>query len=120
MDTAQELAQLFARELTRLIQQIDAFTDETTLWRIAPGVSNSAGNLALHLEGNLREYIGRQLGNIAYTRRRELEFSSSNVGKEQLKRQLGEVGELVPRVISSLSPAALDAIYPEVVLQRPL
>jgi hypothetical protein len=28
-----------------------------------PEVRNAAGNLALHLEGNLREYVGHQLGN---------------------------------------------------------
>ena len=64
-----ELAALYKRDLTRVIQEVQAFPDEASLWRIAPGVTNSAGNLVLHLEGNLREYIGRQLGGVAYTRR---------------------------------------------------
>ena len=41
-----------------------------------PGVINPAGNLALHIEGNLREFVGRQLGQLTYKRNRELEFSS--------------------------------------------
>ena len=59
---ATELAALFARDLRRLQQQLDAFPDDATVWATAPGVTNSAATLALHLEGNLREYIGRQLG----------------------------------------------------------
>ena len=120
MDTAQELAQLYARDLTRLLQELDAFPDETSLWTCLPGIRNSAGNLMLHLEGNLREYIGRLLGHVAYVRQRDLEFSTGNVAKEELTRRLGEVRELVPQVLSSLSPEALDAIYPEVVLERSL
>jgi hypothetical protein len=63
-----------ARDLTRLLRQIEAWRDEKTLWRILPGVTISAGNLVLHIEGN-REYIGRQLGGIPYTRQREREFT---------------------------------------------
>ena len=56
-----ELAALFARDLKRLIQELGAFPDTSSLWQTVPGVTNAAGTLALHLEGNLREYIGRQL-----------------------------------------------------------
>ena len=50
-----ELAALFARDLERLIQELEAFPDSASVWQIAPGVTNAAGTLALHLEGNLRE-----------------------------------------------------------------
>ena len=59
MNLVDELAALFRRDLTRLIQQLDAFPNDQVVWQCAPGVTNSAGNLVLHLEGNLREYIGR-------------------------------------------------------------
>ena len=68
-----ELAALFRRDLTRLIQQLQTFPEGPALYQQAPGVANSAGNLALHLEGNLREFIGRQLGDVPYQRRREQE-----------------------------------------------
>lgn len=67
---APELAALYARDLTRLVQEISAFRDTVTLWQTRAGITNSAGNLALHLEGNLREFIGRQLGKVDYTRDR--------------------------------------------------
>ncbi len=68
MSIAGGLAALFTRDLTRLIQELQAFPSDDILWQRAPGVKNSAGNLVLHLEGNLREFIGRQLGHVAYIR----------------------------------------------------
>jgi hypothetical protein len=66
MSTTRDLAALFRRDLSSLIRQIDAFPNDEALWQTVPGVTNSAGNLALHIEGNLREYIGRQLGKLVW------------------------------------------------------
>ena len=65
-----ELAALYTRDLTRLVQELEAFPDTETLWQTRAGITNSAGNLALHLEGNLRQFIGRLLGQLDYTRDR--------------------------------------------------
>ena len=115
-----ELAALFARDLKRLVQELSAFPDDSSLWQIAPGVTNSAGTLALHLEGNLREYIGRQLGGAAYTRDRPLEFSKRGVAKKDLVACTEAVRELVARVLIPLSEQQLSAIYPEQVLGVPI
>ena len=64
MSTAGDLAFLFSRDLTKLGQQIGAFPNDEMLWETFPGVLNPAGNLALHIEGNLREFVGRQLGQL--------------------------------------------------------
>jgi uncharacterized damage-inducible protein DinB len=117
---ASELAALYARDLTRLIQELRAFPDTATIWQTTPGVSNSAGTLALHLEGNLREYVGRQLGQIAYTRQRPLEFSARGVEQAELIARLEAVQEMVPRVIAALSDPQLEADYPEAVLGKPV
>jgi hypothetical protein len=108
-----ELAALYARDLARLRQELRAFPDTASVWKTAPGVTNAAGTLALHLEGNLREYIGRQLGHIAYTRQRPVEFSARGVEQAELIARLEEVHEMVPRVVGSLSHGQLDATYPE-------
>jgi uncharacterized damage-inducible protein DinB len=120
MSLSSELALLYARDLKRLIQEIQAFPDDQTLWQVLPGVTNPAGNLALHLEGNLREYIGRQLGGTAYTRQRPLEFSSKNLPGAEIAAHLTEVLELVPRVVAGLSEEQLDAPYPEQVYKTPM
>jgi hypothetical protein len=120
MSLAKNLALLFRRDLSRLIQQIDAFPDDETLWRNLPGITNSAGNLVLHLEGNLREYIGRQIGGLPYQRTRPLEFSSTGLPKEQLKARIGELRDAIPTVIGGLSSDQLQREYPEQVLEIPL
>lgn len=115
-----DLAALYARDLIRLRQEVEAFPDTETLWRTAPGVTNVAGTLALHLEGNLREFVGRQLGQIAYTRNRPLEFSARGVERDEILARLEGVGEMVPRVIAGLSADVLQANYPEEVYGAPL
>jgi hypothetical protein len=117
---ASELAALFARDLTRLIQELNAFPDTASVWKTAPGVSNAAGTLALHLEGGLRHFIGWHLGKIEYKRDRPLEFSARGVEQAELIMRLEAVKEMVPRVIEGLSEAQLDADFPEVVLDKPL
>lgn len=111
-----ELAALFKRDLTRLIQQLQTFPEGQALWQQAPGVTNSAGNLAQHLEGNLREFIGRQLGDVPYQRRREQEFAAKGAAASELIERLEGVAELVPRVVASLSEEALAAPYPSTVV----
>jgi len=120
MTIAGGLAALFSRDLQRLIQELQAFPDDESLWRRAPGVKNSAGNLVLHLEGNLREYVGRQLGNVAYTRVRDQEFELGGISRKELVRRMEAVKELVVQVVARLTDGDLAAIHPEQVLQIPL
>jgi len=111
-----DLAALFRRDLEKVIQQLRTFPEGPALWQLAPGVTNCAGNLALHLEGNLREFIGRQLGDVPYQRRREQEFATKGVRASELITRLEEVAELIPRVVSSLSDEVLAAPYPSQVV----
>ena len=117
---ATELAALFARDLHRLRQELQAFPDDAAVWATAPGVTNSAGSLTLHLEGNLREYVGRQLGGRAYFRNRPAEFSIRNVPLETLVTRAAELLRDIPPVIGALTVAGLDAAYPEAVFGAPL
>jgi uncharacterized damage-inducible protein DinB len=110
---ATELSALYARDLTRLVQEISAFPDTATLWQTRAGITNSAGNLALHLEGNLREFIGRQLGKVDYTRDRPREFTDSGLEQEELFERLAAVREVIPRVIAHLTADELEAPFPE-------
>ena len=117
MSTANDLASLFRRDLTRLRQQIEAFPNDEALWQTRPGVINPAGNLALHIEGNLREYVGRQLGNLPYNRNRELEFSLRGVSRYEVGTRTEELSRSIPSVIQGLSSEQLEMEYPEVVLE---
>ena len=94
------LPTLFARDLARLIQELTAFPDTASVWKTAPGVSNAAGTLALHLEGGLRHFIGWQLGKIEYKRDRPLEFSARGVERAELIARLEAVKASIPPVIA--------------------
>jgi len=115
-----ELAALYARDLTRLVQELSAFPDTATLWQTRAGITNSAGNLALHLEGNLREFIGRLLGQIDYQRDRPREFSDSGIEKAELIARLTAVRDEIPPVIAGLTFEQLDADFPQVYVGRTL
>jgi hypothetical protein len=120
MALTDHLAMLFARDLGRLYQQIEAFPDDESLWKTLPGITNSAGNLALHLEGNLREYIGRQLGHVSYQRERPLEFGTKGIGRAELAVRITDLKDMIPAVVGALSFEELAAQYPEVVLEKAL
>jgi len=108
-----ELAALYTRDLTRLVQELEAFPDTATLWQTRAGVTNSAGNLALHLEGNLREFVGRLIGKIDYARDRPREFSDSGMEQAELIARLTAVRDQIPAVIAALTADQLDNDFPQ-------
>jgi hypothetical protein len=115
MSLSAEIAALYRRDLPKLGQQLDGF-DDAQLWTVVSGITNSAGNLLLHLNGNLREYIGRQLGGVAYVRDRPHEFAASDVPRAGLAADLAALPALVTGVLESVSDAQWDEPFPEQVL----
>lgn len=69
------LKALFERDLDKLIHEIESYQNESNIWITDKEISNSAGNLCLHLMGNINTYIGATIGGTNYVRNRELEFS---------------------------------------------
>ena len=63
------LTMLFERDLDKLIKEVSLYSNEAIMWIAEEQISNSAGNLAIHLVGNLQHYIGATLGNTGYARR---------------------------------------------------
>jgi hypothetical protein len=118
MSFSSELAALYRRDLVKLAMQLRAFPSDESLWEVPPGggIANSGGNLALHLEGNLREYIGRQLGGVEYVRTRDREFGDKGLPVAQLAARIDSLADLIPGVVASLSADRLDETFPENVL----
>lgn len=112
----QSLLQLFQRDIQKLYKEIELYQEESKIWEILDGTSNSGGNLALHLVGNLNTYFGRNLGNTGYVRNRESEFGDKNIPKEMLLKSIGEVKQVVVKVLENLTDEKMKAIYPENVL----
>jgi len=120
MSITNELAALYSRDLAKLSKQIESFPNDELLWQTLPGVINSAGNLALHIEGNLSEFVGRQLGGLPYQRNRDLEFSSKSGSRAELSTRLAKLREYTLGVIEALNADELEKEYPQVVLDRPM
>lgn len=107
------LMQLYVRELRQLQEELRLYRKEENIWRTDQQISNSAGNLTLHLVGNLNFFIGSVLGQTGYIRDRPAEFSMKNVSRQELIAQLSDTIIVVQRVFGTLTPAELNAIYPE-------
>lgn len=109
----ENLAVLFERDLHKMQTEINAYQEEHLLWQTLPGITNAGGNLCLHLLGNLQYYIGAVLGKHDYTRNRPLEFSSRDIPRAELNRQLDHVIQCIPEVIRSIPAEKLNSPYPE-------
>lgn len=103
---------LFERDLNKLITEIELYKNEENLWLVEKNISNSAGNLALHLVGNLNSFVGKELGNTDYIRNRELEFSDKNVPRSELIEAIKNTIKIVNDALSPLTEEDLKKDYP--------
>ncbi|MDZ7650423.1 MAG: hypothetical protein U5K54_26600 [Cytophagales bacterium] len=78
------LVTLFSRDLAKLKVELESYKTETEIWKVAGDITNSAGNLCLHLVGNLDTYIGATLGNSGYVRDRDAEFALKSILRAEL------------------------------------
>ena len=113
------LKSLFARDLQRLKNEIELYNEERNIWRIENEIANSAGNLCLHLVGNLRTYIGKEIGKTDYVRNRELEFSARDISKDELLTRIEETILIVNRSLDKVTPEELLMEFPILVLEKP-
>ena len=116
--TLESLKEIFSRDLQKLESEIALYDDEALLWKTAGEIQNSAGNLCLHLCGNLQHFIGAVLGGNGYVRNRDAEFSMKNIPKDQLLREISVTRLAVSRGLDGLSEADLLKDYPLPVLGK--
>lgn len=109
---AADLLLLVRRDLGCLAREVAAFPDDHTLWRALPGFTNSAGNLALHVAGNLRHFVGGVLGRSGYVRQRELEFAQREGTRATVIALLEVTTAEVEAALAGLTPEGLEAPYP--------
>lgn len=109
---SETLIKIFNRDLNKLKAEIESYTDEENLWVLTDGISNCAGNLCLHIIGNLNHFIGSVIGNTGYVRQRDLEFSLKHVPKEELIEQINKVSITVEKTLKALDVDDLQKDYP--------
>lgn len=109
---------LFARDLKRLRKEVELYNNENNLWRVEKNIANSAGNLCLHLIGNLNTYIGKEIGKKDYVRDRELEFSLKNVSRTELLDKIDETIQIINKSLDKLDESTLKNEYPILVFEE--
>lgn len=113
------LKELYRRDLERLKKEILAYQSEEALWEVTGEISNSGGNLCLHLIGNLNAYIGVGLAQSGYVRNRPLEFSDKHVPVAQMVADIDRTIEVVLAGLDKVEAEQLEGDYPLVIWQEP-
>ena len=106
------LMEIFERDLNKLVTEINLYRDENNLWVIKEGIGNSAGNLSLHLLGNLNHFIGATLGHTGYVRHRDDEFSLKNIPRQDIILNIGNCILTVKDTLGKLIPEDFEKDFP--------
>ena len=112
------LQKIFKRDLEKLKQEIVSYCDENNLWVVDKSITNSAGNLCLHLVGNLNTYIGAEIGKTGYVRDRDREFSQKNIPRDELVKMIEDTITVVANGLNKLKEEDLEKEYPLLVFKE--
>ena len=114
------LTDLYERDLAKLKEEIQAYSNEDDLWKVADGIPNSGGNLCLHICGNLKHFFGAVLGNSGYVRDRDAEFANKDVPRDQMLADIDVARHSVLSTLAELTEEDLDKPYPIDVFGHPM
>ena len=106
------LQRLFSRDLQKLKEEISLYQNEENIWLIDHHISNSAGNLCLHLVGNLNTYIGAPFANTGYIRDRPYEFSAKGVPRTALLSMVENTIRVVDEALDNITSDQLQQKFP--------
>ncbi len=89
---------------------VESLTDEQIWWR-PNEASNSIGNLLLHLNGNVRQWLVASFNRLEDARNRPAEFEERQRPASELLALLSETMEQASQVLSRLTESELSALY---------
>ena len=98
--------------MDKLEEEINAYKEESQLWVVKGEIKNSAGNLCLHLTGNLQHFIGAVLGKTGYVRNRDAEFTDKHVPRTRLIELIGTSKKVINQTLNQLTDENLMDNYP--------
>jgi uncharacterized damage-inducible protein DinB len=112
MDLANQITELLIKDIKvrfldesfpRIAQCLSSLSD-AEIWKKPNSNSNSIGNLVLHLEGNIRQWLISGIGTQADKRIRDLEFSEKGpIPKKVLLDKLNQLGNDCKSVFDSIT-----------------
>ena len=105
-----DLSALYARDLNKLMAELEAYASDGALWTVRGEIANSAGNLALHLTGNLSQFVGDDLGGVPFLRESPAEFSRRDVPRAELLAGLKRTLQVVQETLAGLDETQLDYV----------
>jgi hypothetical protein len=103
---------LFERDIDKLANELKLYIHEENIWALRDSINNPAGNLCLHLCGNLQHYVGHGIGHSAYVRDRDKEFSYKGLSRDALLREIDVTKAVVLSALRGMDPALLITPYP--------
>jgi hypothetical protein len=104
--------EIFERDIRKLIDEVILYKSEQNLWKIESAIHNSAGNLCLHLIGNLNHFIGAVIGKTGYIRNRDNEFILKGIKREQIIADLESTIETIKTSFDKLSEKDFEKEFP--------
>jgi uncharacterized damage-inducible protein DinB len=107
------IVRLYDESLPRIVKCLNQLSDEQIWWRPNES-SNSIGNLVLHLNGNVSQWIYAGLGGFTDTRERQIEFDE----RKHIEKQ--DLVELLMSTMSSIRPIIEDLPKEELLRKRPV
>jgi hypothetical protein len=110
--------EILDRDLQKLEEEIFGYPTAEAIWKTAGKISNSGGNLCLHICGNLQHFIGAVLGSSGYQRNREAEFAVKNISRDALLEEIRTTRTIVGKTLNSLSDEILKVEFPHKVSGR--
>lgn len=111
---------LLIRDLTSLEKEIQSYKHEPDIWKLDGEIKNTAGNLTLHICGNLQHFVGSIIGKDGYVRKREEEFGKKEVPAAELLAEIERTKRAVTSALDRLSDQDLAGTYPMEVFGKPM
>lgn len=102
----------FIKSIDTLYNEISLFENENDLWISSKNITNSAGNLCLHLIGNINHFIGAVIDNNGYVRQRENEFKIKNIERNHLLLELVNLKKIIDNMFQNIKEVYLFEVYP--------
>lgn len=108
----QILITLYQRDLNKLKEELNAYANEADIWKVQDGISNSAGNLSLHITGNLNHFIGATLGNTGYVRERDKEFSLKDIPRSEILSSIDNTIAVIQQTLGTMTDEDFRKPFP--------
>jgi hypothetical protein len=112
MKPMEKYKEMFVKYLNQLKDEVKAYPNDGSLWKLSGDIKNTPGNLCLHICGNLKHNIGAIIGKTGYVRNRDAEFSRKNVPKNELLNEVDSTIDMISPVIDKLTDDDMKVEFP--------